>query len=248
MMRHSLFTSNRCLYSGASVFGESCACAVIDRAIRPATGIFRSMAVRFSVKQTGLLAEGAACHVTESYLSHRTMRKIAIVGPESSGKTTLCEALAEHYKEPWTREHARSFLNGLARPYEEDDLLAIALGQCGAEEDAARGVDRFLFCDTDMITVRIWSEEKFGRCHPTIIELSEARTYHHWLLCRPDIPWEPDPLRENPHDRDRLFDVYAETLYRLRKPFSVMVGDQDRRLRMATTLIDAQLGRDPELR
>ncbi len=166
------------------------------------------------------------------------MIKIAVVGPECSGKTTLCAALAKHYHEMWVGEHARHYLTHLGRRYEEHDLVKIARGQCGLEDDAIRGVTRLQFCDTDMITIRIWSEEVFGHCAPELIALSEHRHYDHWLLCRPDIPWEADPLRENPHDRDRLFEVYEVVLKKLGKPYTIIEGEHDDRLRKSIATID----------
>ncbi len=94
-----------------------------------------------------------------------------------------------------------------------------------------------------MINIRIWSEEKFGNCDARIVELSETRHYDHWLLCRPDLPWEADPLRENPHDRDRLFDVHEAMLRSLKKPFGIIEGVGERRLTRATALIGSLLVR-----
>lgn len=178
--------------------------------------------------------------MTESYIRHvsGTRIKVAIVGPESSGKTTLCEALGWHCREKWVGEHARHYLDQLGRPYAEHDLLAIAQGQIAAEDDAIQGIRRSLFCDTDMITIRIWSEEKYGRCHPELERLAGQRHYDHWLLCRPDIPWEADPLRENPHDRDRLFGVYEAMLKRLGKPYTIVEGDREERLAIALSAVD----------
>ena len=168
------------------------------------------------------------------------MKKIAIVGPESSGKTTLAEALMLHARAWNVSESARDFLVDLGRPYEEKDLLAIAMAQA-ANEDMVAGEPMgrdLVVCDTDMITIRIWSEEKYGRCDPWIIEQSEKRHYDLGLLCSPEIPWEHDPLRENPHDRDRLFQVYLGMLEKLRKPYVIIAGDRERRLEQALRAVD----------
>jgi nicotinamide riboside kinase len=141
----------------------------------------------------------------------------------------------------WVSEHARYYLTHLGRRYEQRDLMEIARGQCGLEDDAIRGVTRVQFCDTDMITIRIWSEEVFGHCAPELIALSQHRHYDHWLLCRPDFPWEPDPLRENPHDRDRLFDVYEQMLQALNKPFTTLSGLHELHLRDAVKVVDGLL-------
>lgn len=184
---------------------------------------------------------GRCLGTAESYFA--AMRRIVITGPESSGKTTLAQDLAAHYGTAWVREAARSYLEARASSaYVENDLLEIARFQLRVEDGCAALVGKegpqLLFCDTDLITIRIWGEEKYGRSDPWIIERTEQRPYDLWLLCTPEMPWEPDPLRENPHDRDRLFTVYERTLQRLGKPCLVMRGDRDARLRLAVRAID----------
>jgi NadR type nicotinamide-nucleotide adenylyltransferase len=174
------------------------------------------------------------------------MIKVAIVGPECSGKSTLCEALAAHYGCVWVMEYARAHLEEHGPDYVEQDLLNIALGQVLAEGEAQKlakevGAD-LSFCDTDMITIRIWSEEVFGRSHALLKQLSTDVQYDHWLLCRPDIPWEADPLRENPHDRDRLFAVYEAMLNELGKPYTIVEGKRERRLAIAVEAVGALIG------
>jgi nicotinamide riboside kinase len=165
------------------------------------------------------------------------MRKIVITGPECSGKSTLSEALARHYGVRWVPEMARPFLDDLGRPYVEADLRAIAELQLRTEQELAEAGKRdgqpLLFCDTDLITIRIWGEEKFGRSDPWITEQTRTRPYDLWLLCAPDIPWVYDPQRENPHDRDRLFVVYEQLLRTLGKPYAVIRGHDGLRLDMA---------------
>lgn len=165
------------------------------------------------------------------------MTRIAIVGPECSGKTTLAADLARHAGARHVEEAARAYLDGLDRPYEESDLLEIAKAQARGEDMAAHEPGGLVACDTDLITIRIWSEEKYGRCHPWIMEQSERRHYHLWLLCAPEMPWVYDPLRENPHDRDRLFGVYEGLLRRLEKPYAVMRGTRTERLLSAINLL-----------
>jgi nicotinamide riboside kinase len=162
------------------------------------------------------------------------MLHIAITGPESSGKTTLAAALAAHFGVPWVPEYARSHLAG-RQGYVEADLLAIAQGQHQAGRELAEGP--VLFHDTDMITIRIWSLEKFGRVDPAIERLVHRVHYDHWFLCRPDLPWEPDPLRENPHDRDRLFTLYEENLHALQRPYTIMEGPHAVRMQAAVAVV-----------
>lgn len=186
--------------------------------------------------------------------------RIAIVGPESSGKTTLCEALMDHYAAGHVTEGAREYLQELDRPYTEDDVLEMARGQAQMHQDAplfaaehweaTGGADDLgtapvepVFFDTDTVNFVIWSREKYGRVHPTIERLVGEVHYDWRLLCRPDIPWEPDPLRENPHDRDRLFEVWMNELRSRGLPFTVIEGDRAQRMDMATLVVDDLLRR-----
>ena len=93
-----------------------------------------------------------------------------------------------------------------------------------------------------LITIRIWSEEVFGHGHPLLKQLSTDVQYDHWLLCYPDIPWEADPLRENPTDRDRLFNVYEAMLTKLGKPYTIVEGERERRMERAVKVVDALVG------
>ncbi len=172
------------------------------------------------------------------------MLKIAIVGPESSGKTTLCEALAVHYDVPWVEEYARAYLTVRGGRYEEKDLPVIAQGQYDGAvriELESPGSPLILH-DTEMLTMMIWSEEKFSRVDRRIEELFARQHFDHWLLCRPDIPWEADPLRENPNDRFRLFAIYEAKLRSMRKPYTIIEGDHGTRMRKAIAVIDGMPG------
>jgi NadR type nicotinamide-nucleotide adenylyltransferase len=164
--------------------------------------------------------------------------KIVITGPESSGKSTLADAVARHFRAPMVAEFARTYLEQQGSAYVEKDLLTIAQGQVGAEERAVKGLPPLVVCDTDLITIRIWSEEKFGRCHPWIVKQTEQRAYDLWLLCKPDLPWVPDPLRENPDDRDRLFERHVDLLDELGKPYMVISGAGPLRSSLAIGLVE----------
>lgn len=138
--------------------------------------------------------------------------KIVITGPESSGKTTLSEQLAHHFNAPWVPEYARDYIARLNRPYQQSDLLEIARGQAARENEYAQKADKLYFCDTSLEVIKIWSEFKYKRCHPWIIEQQQKYRANLYLLCAPDIPWTYDPQRENPDDRDVLFDIYRREL------------------------------------
>lgn len=185
------------------------------------------------------------------------MYKVVITGTESSGKTSLAEALAKHFGTRWVPEAVRQYFAERApsfpvNGYVEEELLAIAKRQLEVEREVvSKGEEEgrsVVFCDTDLITIRIWGEEKFGRSDPWIVEQTEIRPYDLWLLCAPDIPWEPDPLRENPHDRDRLFEVYERTLQQLGKPYVVVSGPHEARMGTAIAEVERLLNRSSEQR
>ena len=148
------------------------------------------------------------------------MHKIILAGTESSGKTTLCKALSKHFNLPFSKEYAREYLDALNRDYNQDDLLKIAKEQLQSEN----GIQ---LLDTDLITLKIWSEYKYESCDSWILtqiekQKSEKRFY---LLCKPDIPWEADPKRENPNDRKKLFEIYKKVLEDLRHNYFIIEGE-----------------------
>jgi len=187
--------------------------------------------------------------------------RIAIVGPESSGKTTLSDALMLHFDAGRVSEDAREYLEEIERPYEEHDLLEMAQSHAHWFEDGPRFAEEhwemlhgdllgpprdqvsITVFDTDILNFKIWSQEKFGRVHPEIERLVDDLRYDIRLLCRPDIPWEPDPLRENPHDRDRLFEVWEKELKSLGAPYVIIEGEHEQRVRKAVDVVEMVIER-----
>ena len=135
------------------------------------------------------------------------MSKIIVTGPESSGKTTLCKALSQHFQLTFSIEYAREYLDALNIDYNQNDLLKIAKGQLKAEKNTT-------LLDTDLITIKIWSIYKYGNCDKWILDQIEKQTLEKrfYLLCKPDIAWEKDPLRENAENRIDLFKLYKKEL------------------------------------
>lgn len=148
-------------------------------------------------------------------------RRVVITGPESSGKSTLAQALARQLSTVVVPEFARTYLQYLHRPYTIDDLAVIHRGQLSWEAWYAQRAQKWLICDTDWTVMQIWKEH-FA---PQSNLYFERQPWHHAFLCRPDIPWEPDPLREHPHQREALFDEYLQLLESTGWPFTVISGD-----------------------
>lgn len=170
------------------------------------------------------------------------MHKIAIVGPESSGKTALCRALAEHFQEPWVEEFAREYLLERNGKYEQDDLWEIAKGQLELEKQASSQATRFLFCDTTLLVIQIWSEYKFGNCRNEILKHYKSDDYAMHLLLEPDLDYENDPLRENPsiEDRRQLFENYRQELKKSEANFALVKGHGEERLENALKILHSQ--------
>jgi len=147
------------------------------------------------------------------------MPKIIATGPESCGKTTLCDAISKHFKIPYNKEYAREYLTEIGREYSKKDLLAIAIKQLNNEKK------KFLL-DTDLITIKIWSIYKYGDCEEWILKQIESQKKENrfYLLCKPDIKWVADPLRENPEDRIKLFDTYLNEISSLNHKYYIVEG------------------------
>jgi len=166
------------------------------------------------------------------------LKRIAITGPESTGKSWLAEQLAKHYQTRWVAEYAREYLAQNGPEYNLEDVLAMAKGQLASEEKAARQSQRLLFCDTDLLVTKIWSEVVFDACPPWIEQQFETHVYDLYLLCYPDIAWEPDPLRENPDNRDELFQLYKTALQQHDFHFRVVKGLGKQRLENAINFVE----------
>ena len=164
--------------------------------------------------------------------------KIAIVGPESSGKSSLSLALAKYYQCEWVPEYARKFLDQLDRPYVEDDLLDIAVGQMLVEAESFQDQD-LIICDTNLLVIRVWGIFKFGRSHPFINDEMDLSSYSFHLLTYPDLPWEYDPQREHPNDLIPLFNLYKEELDHAGLSYGIVRGQGEERLSRALNLLNS---------
>ena len=167
--------------------------------------------------------------------------KVVLTGPESSGKSTLAKALAEHYQTVWVPEYAREYLKDKGLDYQFEDLEKIAKGQLNLEEEYGTMGKDLIFCDTALFVMKIWSEYRFGKCAPWILEQLQTRTYDLFLLCSPDIPWEFDLLRQNADNRQELFQIYERELKRANQNYIILEGDLSARCHKATAIIDALL-------
>ena len=168
-------------------------------------------------------------------------KKIVVIGPESTGKSTLSEQLAAKFNTEWVPEFARQYLLAIERPYNYDDLLIIARGQLEDEDRLAASVSTpIIIIDTDMYVMKVWCEFVFGKCHRWVLDQIIERKYELYLLCNTDLPWVKDELREYPDlkTRDRLYHIYKDIMINQSTPWVDITGDYDERLQKAIKAVD----------
>ena len=168
--------------------------------------------------------------------------RIVIIGPESTGKSTLTKQLAAHYNAPYVEEFARTYLEARKESsYEWKDLEAIARGQMARIEEAMTKAPKLLFCDTDLVTLHIWSLDKFDKPIPFVESLLAQHKPHLYLLCKPDIAWQPDPLREDATRRVALFSWNAWVLESINANYQMVGGTGDARFKNALSHVNRLL-------
>ena len=187
-------------------------------------------------------------------MEQKPLIKVAVIGPESTGKSTLCELLAQHYNTQWCPEFAREFLLTHGTDYTYDDLLYIAKGQLAMEDEyiqslvgsSKSGVNssvqysKLLFIDTEMYVMKVWCEFVFGKCHRWVLDQIIEKKYDLYLLCNTDLPWVKDELREYPDlkTRDQLYHIYKDIMINQSTPWVDINGDYDQRLQKAIKAVD----------
>ena len=174
--------------------------------------------------------------------------KIALFGPESTGKTTLSQQLARHYHSVWVPEYARDYLqnkwNNERKTCEPKDLLPIAIGQMALENNLAQKTDSVLICDTDLLETKVYSEAYyFGICDPALEKYALKNIYDLYFLTYIDTPWEADDLRDKPEEREAMFKAFESALIKHEKPYVLLKGDKKTRLELAIKHIDLLLAK-----
>jgi len=166
--------------------------------------------------------------------------RIGIIGAESTGKTRLCEDLALHYQTVWVPEFAREYFNDSSiYNYTANDLVTIAKRQVELEEEYEKKARTFLFCDTTLITLKIWAELEFESTPGFIEEHLSKIKYHHYLITNNDLAWVEDDLRQNKFDRDLLLEMNINEVKKLGGTFSLISGKESYRVENAVQIIEA---------
>ena len=185
------------------------------------------------------MAEGLLEKENRAKVYRLSIKKIVVIGPESTGKSSLSQALALHLNTVWVPEYARTYLEALNQPYQESDLLNIAKGQLQAEDQLQAQANRFLICDTDLYVIKVWSEHSYQRCSQWVLQQIAIRSYDLYLLSDIDIPWTSDPLREHPEItmRNYFYQVYLDIVQNSGVPFQLIHGNHEKRRTMSLNAI-----------
>ncbi|WP_299259642.1 ATP-binding protein [uncultured Aquimarina sp.] len=169
--------------------------------------------------------------------------KIVLFGPESTGKTTLSKQLAKHYNASLVPEYMREYLQKKWDAYKEvctyEDLIPIAVGQMKLENEIIKESDRILFCDTNLLEIKVYSEAYYNGSIPELIrKFSLENSYDLYLLTYIDTPWVPDDLRDKPHEREEMFLRFKESLEENNCNYITLKGDSESRFKKAIKTID----------
>lgn len=169
------------------------------------------------------------------------IKRIVLTGPESVGKTFLTEALAEHYQTNYVKEYGREYVEKFGTDFNLLDISLIAGGQLYYEDKAVDVSNKVLFCDTDLIVTKVWSELVLGESPRWIDQFIKIRQYDLWLLLDIDWPWEADGTRKFENLRAKMFYRIHEILRAQNKPFHVISGTANERLSSSIAAIDETL-------
>lgn len=170
-----------------------------------------------------------------------SLLRIAIVGPESTGKSTISEQLANHYQTVWVPEFARNYCAKLTAPCTWEDEINMFRGQLELEAELALKANKILICDTTIITVKIWSDHIFGSSPQEVLDKLPHHPYDLYLLMDIDLPWEEDPLRDFPDLREHFLGVWHAELKSLNANYTLISGSDQSRLHNAIKSIDSFL-------
>ena len=169
--------------------------------------------------------------------------RIVLYGPESSGKTTLAKALAKQFQTTWVPEFARNFLQEKWDQKKEvcslEDLIIIAKGQINQENNLIKDANEFLFCDTNVLITKAWSETHFnGYCAPEIQYWVDTFKYDHYFLTDIDVPWQADDLRDRPNSRKQMLDYFENILKNKKASYTLLKGNLNLRLEKAKVILE----------
>ncbi|PYY04370.1 MAG: hypothetical protein DMG64_04910 [Acidobacteria bacterium] len=176
------------------------------------------------------------------------IKRVAIVGAESTGKTTLAQQLAEHFGTVWVPEYGREYTEvSVGREaffdykWRNDEFVLIAQKQIELEDQLAKTANRVLICDTDVLATCIWQERYMGAWSPEVEKIAKQRTHDLYLLTDCDIPFAQDGLRDGEHLRQWMTNRFRQELTERELRWTLISGKDEQRLRTAVAAIEKLL-------
>ena len=167
--------------------------------------------------------------------------KIVLVGPESTGKSTIASELAKHFDTVWVKEYLREFAEEKYFNNEKliyTDNLLIANGQLELEQEATKKANRFIFCDTDILQTVVYSFEYYTKVQEELEQKLKNNNTNLYILLNLDVEWKEDPQRDKPNDRERIFANIENTLIKYAKKYVILKGKDDIRIHNAIKIIE----------
>ena len=169
--------------------------------------------------------------------------RIVLFGPESTGKSTLAAQLAKHFQTTWVPEYMRTYLEHKWKTNKtaisKKDLLPIVKGQIITENEATLAAQRYLFCDTNILQLKVYCEYYYPEGYPAFVdEMATKGCYDYYFLTDIDVPWDADILRDRPYDRTTLFRMFEATLVNNNLPYTLLSGNEETRFEKALKILN----------
>lgn len=161
------------------------------------------------------------------------MKRIVVTGAESSGKSTLAQFLANRFRIPTAPEYARIYLETHGAAYDYAVVHQIAREHLVYQSERVSKASAWGIYDTDLLNFIIWCEVAYGNCESWLREAAARETHHVYLICKPDTPWEYDPLRESPHDRELLYEKHLDAVIATGREYQIISGMGSERMEQA---------------
>ena len=175
------------------------------------------------------------------------VRRVCVLGAESTGTTTLARALATHYKTVWVPEYGRFFSEGKLplgpdAPWRTDEFVSIANAQKVFEDDLAKSANKVLIADTDAFATSVWHERYMGGVADVVENIAESSSHDLYLLTGDEIPFEQDGTRDGEHIRHDMHKRFEEKLKETNRPYILLRGTHEGRMKEAIVAIDSLIG------
>jgi NadR type nicotinamide-nucleotide adenylyltransferase len=216
-----------------------------------ATGVaFDTRRTDAALKGTGVYCPAADERLLDLYIGQFLKKprplKICLFGPESTGKSTMAEKLAKHFGAAFVAEFAKEHIAAHDGNITADDIPQIAAGQLRTEAEAAATEQNLLFCDTDLLTTKIWSERLFGSCPGWIQDAAELQHYDLYFMMDIDAPWVADIHRYLPEERRSFLDLCCKTLKHHDRKYIMLSGSWDKKFQTACAAVERLQARKQE--